>query len=101
MKKLDEPLDTKGITVAYQHPTPKGAAWACADHDDAELFDPVDPDALAEALVVCGGCGVRALCLELGVRRSEWGVWGGVLLENGKRIEKVRQRGRPKKASAA
>jgi WhiB family transcriptional regulator, redox-sensing transcriptional regulator len=50
---------------------------------------------------VCAGCEVRALCLALGVRRGEWGVWGGVLLENGKPIEKVKLRGRPKKAAAA
>jgi WhiB family transcriptional regulator, redox-sensing transcriptional regulator len=50
---------------------------------------------------VCAGCDVRTLCLALGIGRDEWGVWGGVLLENGKPIEKVKLRGRPKKSTAA
>jgi len=41
------------------------------------------------------------VCLALGLERGEWGVWGGVLLENGKPTEKVKLRGRPKKATAA
>jgi WhiB family transcriptional regulator, redox-sensing transcriptional regulator len=100
---IDELLDTQGVTVAYRYPTPRSPAltWSCAGYDDPDVFDPTDQDALAEAQTVCAGCGVRALCLALGVNRGEWGVWGGVLLENGKPIEKVKRRGRPKKATAA
>jgi hypothetical protein len=96
-------LDTKGVTVAYRHPTPRSEAlvWRCQGHDNPEVFDPCDDDALAEAREVCGGCDVREICLALGVSRDEWGVWGGVLLENGTPIRKVKRRGRPKKASAA
>ena len=100
---IDELLDTHGVTVAYRYPTPRSPAltWSCADYDHPGVFDPIDQDDLAEAQAVCAGCGVRALCLALGVDRGEWGVWGGVLLENGKPIEKVKRRGRPKKATAA
>lgn len=94
-------LNTKGVTVAYDHPTPREAtiAWRCADHEDPDIFDPVDDEAFAAAREFCGGCQVRGLCFLLGTSRDEWGVWGGVLLEGGKPVEKVRQRGRPKKVS--
>ncbi|MBM7517209.1 WhiB family transcriptional regulator [Nocardioides nitrophenolicus] len=96
-------LNTKGVTVAYDHPTPREATiqWRCVDHEDPEVFDPADDEALAVARDFCGGCEARGLCLLLGTSRDEWGVWGGVLLEGGKPVEKVRQRGRPKKVAAA
>lgn len=99
---MTESLDTWGVTIAYAHPTPHapGLAWGCVGLDP-EVFDPVDETALAEALAVCAGCDAITTCLALGVARREWGVWGGVLLENGKPIDTVKQRGRPKKATAA
>jgi WhiB family transcriptional regulator, redox-sensing transcriptional regulator len=89
---IDELLDTKGVTVAYRYPTPRSTAlsWNCAGYD-----------ALAKAQAVCAGCGVRTLCLALGISRDEWGVWGGVLLENGAPVQKVKRRGRPRKGAAA
>lgn len=100
---MTESLDTWGVTVAYGHPTPRlpAVSWGCVGYDDPDVFDPADEAGLAEAQAVCAGCGVRTLCLSLGVDRREWGVWGGVLLENGKPIETVKQRGRPKKSTAA
>ena len=98
--KIEAMLDTKGVTVAYAFPTPTKVAWGCADYDP-DVFDPVDEDALAEAKAVCAGCDVRAMCLSLGVSRGEWGVWGGVLLDGGKPIDKVKVPGRPKKVNAA
>ncbi len=100
---IDEILDTKGVTVAYGHPTPRMPAydWSCVGYDNPAVFDPADDADLAEARSVCGTCEVQALCLTLGINRDEWGVWGGVLLEGGTPIEKVKTRGRPKKPSAA
>src|SRR5262245_26159286 len=101
--RIDEVLDTKGVTVAYGNPTPRRPAydWGCVGYDNPGVFDPADDDDLAEARSVCATCEVRALCLILGVSRGEWGVWGGVLLENGKPIAKVKTRGRPKKSFPA
>jgi WhiB family redox-sensing transcriptional regulator len=101
--RLVDGLDTKGVTVAYAYPTPRSEAhvWRCEGYENPAVFDPRDEDALAEAQALCADCDVRALCLALGVSRDEWGVWGGVLLENGTPIEKVKRRGRPKKVSAA
>ena len=76
---IDELLDTKGVTVAFRYPTPRSTSltWSCAGYANPEVFDPTDECALAEAQTVCAGCDVRTLCLALGVRRGEWGVWGG------------------------
>lgn len=33
---------------------------------------------------VCFSCPVQRNCFAIGVSQKEWGVWGGVYLENGK-----------------
>lgn len=33
---------------------------------------------------LCNTCPVRKQCFAVGVSQKEWGVWGGVYLENGK-----------------
>jgi WhiB family redox-sensing transcriptional regulator len=94
-------LNTKGVNIAFDHPTPREAtSWRCASYEDPDMFDPADDDVLADARAFCGGCDSRAACLDLGVRREEWGVWGGVLLQSGRPMEKVKQRGRPRNSAA-
>lgn len=92
-------LSTGAATRAYANPTPK-VEWACAGIDP-ELFFPADEHGLANAIAVCGGCSFRNLCLSIGQTRKESGVWGGVLLEEGKVQQGVRRRGRPAKVVAA
>jgi len=51
---------------------------------------------VAEAKSLCGGCPVRAQCLEGALSRQEpAGVWGGELFEEGRIIAKKRKAGRP------
>ena len=33
---------------------------------------------------LCAGCPVARQCFAVGVSQKEWGVWGGIYLENGK-----------------
>ncbi|CAN5301471.1 MAG: WhiB family transcriptional regulator [Nocardioides sp.] len=99
-QRPEEKLVTKGVTVAFAHPTPQ-AEWKCADVTDPELFHPTDAASLEEAVRFCADCPARALCLELGRSREEFGVWGGVLLEGGKPLTAVRRPGRPKKVEVA
>jgi hypothetical protein len=33
---------------------------------------------------MCLSCPVRKECLQTGIENNEWGVWGGIYLENGK-----------------
>ena len=61
----------------------------------------VEEQSLAAAQALCAGCPVRELCLDLGRARDEYGVWGGVLLENGKPQSAVPRRGRPPKVGSA
>lgn len=95
-----ETLTTHGVTVAYAHPTPRAVTWRCADHEDPEVFHPADEATLAVAQAVCADCPARNLCLALGEMRAEYGVWGGVLLEGGKPLARVRRRGRPPRTDA-
>ena len=99
--RIDELLDSKGVTVAYRHPTPRAVTWNCEGYKNPEVFDPTDQEALVEAQSVCAACAGRSACFALGVSRDEWGVWVGVLLDSGKPIEKVKKRGRPKRTTAA
>jgi len=95
----DKILSTGAATKAYANPTPK-VEWACAGIDP-ELFFPADDQGLASAIAVCDTCSFRNLCRSIGQARNESGVWGGVLLEEGKVQPGVRRRGRPAKVVAA
>ncbi|MBC7277290.1 WhiB family transcriptional regulator [Nocardioides sp.] len=88
-----EGFSSKTYELTLKHPTPRTDAWACVG-EDPELFHPDDLTQLAEAQQVCADCPMRQACLDLGVSRREWGVWGGVLLESGKPREKPRIPGR-------
>jgi len=92
-------LNTTAVTSAFENPTPN-AAWACAD-TEPDVFFPSDNTALANAVAVCAGCGVREVCLSIAVARSESGVWGGVLLMEGLPQIAVKRRGRPPKTAVA
>jgi hypothetical protein len=95
-------LTTKGVTVAYRHPTPTepDLPWACAGIDPDQFF-PEDDATLAAARSICAGCPLRDVCRDLGLARGETGVWGGLLLEDGKILERVPVIGRPRRVVAA
>ncbi len=96
----DTVLTSHGVTIAFAHPAPGTAEWACAGQDP-ELFFPADDATLAEAAALCASCPARATCLALAEARSESGVWGGVLLSEGRHLDAVPRRGRPRKSVAA
>ena len=63
---------------------------------DPEMYFSDDDLAIAEAKSLCGGCPVRAQCLEGALSRKEpAGVWGGELFEDGFVISRKRKAGRP------
>jgi WhiB family redox-sensing transcriptional regulator len=63
---------------------------------DPELYFSEDEMQVQEAKSLCGGCPVRAQCLEGALSRQEpAGVWGGELFEEGRIIAKKRKAGRP------
>lgn len=69
---------------------------------EPELYFAAAPDHLEQAKTLCGGCPLRALCLQTALAaREPWGVWGGELIENGKILPRKRPRGRPRKNPTA
>lgn len=71
----------------------------CADGHGTltHLFFSDAPIDIARAKAICGKCQLAADCRQGAIDRAEpWGVWGGVLVENGRVVDK-RPRGRPPK----
>lgn len=85
---LDDLDNYTAYTIADQHPTPreKSIEWVCAGADPG-LFFPTNDDQLADGRSYCERCPAKAVCLRLGVNRNEWGLWGGVLLEEGVAVD--------------
>lgn len=58
----------------------------CLDYDVNLFFDKYEEDEELRPTIdkLCGGCPLARQCFAVGVSQKEWGVWGGVYLENGK-----------------
>ena len=60
---------------------------------DPGIFYPETDEEAESAKAVCGGCGVRAACLEHALqRREKQGVWGGCTERERRRIIRQRRR---------
>jgi WhiB family redox-sensing transcriptional regulator len=69
---------------------------------EPETFFSDNPATVAAAKALCGGCPLKAQCLEGALSRQEpCGVWGGELFEDGKTIVAKRKAGRPRLAPLA
>lgn len=79
-KSLVSPSFDLATTVPFTEVAQTTPACATADPN---LFDPHSKAELAQATVICGSCPLATECLRVGFQRREWGVWGGVLLEEG------------------
>lgn len=57
----------------------------CLDYDTNLFFDKYEEDELLRPAIdaLCFSCPVRKDCFSVGISGKEWGVWGGVYLENG------------------
>jgi WhiB family transcriptional regulator, redox-sensing transcriptional regulator len=89
----DEKIGLDAVTGTYSD----GSSFNLPCHTaDPELYFSEDELQVAEAKSLCGGCPVRAQCLEGALSRQEpAGVWGGELFEDGRIIAKKRKAGRP------
>lgn len=58
----------------------------CLDYDTNLFFDKYEEDENLRVAIdnLCSGCPVARSCFATGISNKEWGVWGGVYLENGK-----------------
>lgn len=64
---------------------------AACEGVDSELFYAEGGAAIARAKGICGNCEVRDRCLDWGIKREEFGVWGGMTARERAAIR--RQRG--------
>lgn len=55
------------------------------------FYDDYEADPLFAGIMdgICLSCPVRNMCLAEGVENQEWGLWGGIFLNNGK-VDKSR-----------
>lgn len=58
----------------------------CKGLDTDLFFDKYENDLEVRSFVeeVCSECPLARHCFAVGVSQKEWGVWGGIYLENGK-----------------
>lgn len=58
----------------------------CKGYDTNLFFDKYEDDpSLRKAIdELCSGCPVATQCFAVGISQKEWGVWGGIYIENGK-----------------
>jgi len=58
---------------------------ACFGYDTNFFFDKYEEDEQLRPAIdsLCMSCPVRKECFAIGVSNKEWGVWGGIYLENG------------------
>lgn len=57
----------------------------CQGLDTNLFFDKYEEDETLRRSVesLCFECPVKTICFAIGISNKEWGVWGGVYLENG------------------
>jgi hypothetical protein len=57
----------------------------CLDYDTNLFFDKYEEEEILRPAIdkLCGSCPVSSTCFAVGISQKEWGVWGGVYLENG------------------
>ena len=57
----------------------------CLDYDTNLFFDKYEDDELIRPIIdnLCQSCPVQKTCFANGISGKEWGVWGGIYLENG------------------
>ena len=58
----------------------------CRDYDTNLFFDKYEEDLDLRPAIdnLCSTCPVARTCFAVGVSQKEWGVWGGIYIENGK-----------------
>lgn len=85
------PLRTEDVPVALASPIDiplmpaamLDATFGC-EGADPDLFFPNNSDHLEQALRLCQTCPVQSQCRDFGVATKSVGVWGGVLLREGR-----------------
>lgn len=58
----------------------------CRDYDTNMFFDRYEENENSRPAIdnLCSRCPMAKQCFAVGISQKEWGVWGGIYLENGK-----------------
>lgn len=95
---LDDALSRRSNLV---FPLESDSTLPCQDPATGDLWFAERTGEVEQAKQLCGGCPLRAACLEGALQRGEpWGVWGGEVLLDGVVLARKRGRGRPRKLAA-
>ena len=59
---------------------------SCRDYDTNLFFDKYEENEKLRPAIdkLCAECPMARQCFAVGVSQKEWGVWGGIYIENGK-----------------
>ena len=59
---------------------------SCRNYDTNFFFEKYEDNEEFRPAIdkLCAACPVARQCVAVGVSQKEWGVWGGIYLENGK-----------------
>lgn len=81
---------------------PEFMRYGDCSQTDPEVFFPEKGGSTAPAKRICGGCSVRAECLEFALARDErFGVWGGTSERERRRITAQRRQAQAAEEVAA
>ena len=86
----------------YRRTTPLGEDFwkedaACVGTSDPDLFFPRRGESVNAARTICSSCPVREDCLETALSvgpADDWGIWGGMTLNQRQEIRRQRKRSR-------
>ncbi len=81
-----------GVSRAYNDFDDDPLAWqadAICAQTDPEAFFPEKGGSTREAKKICGGCDVKAQCLEYALKNDErFGIWGGLSERERRKLKK-------------
>ena len=88
---FEDPLNL-GVAGAYRDGDDDPLAWqadAVCAQTDPEAFFPEKGGSTREAKKICGGCDVRAQCLEFALNNdARFGIWGGLSERERRKLKK-------------
>ena len=81
---MGDPRQVREVAMQDKHKWREQAL--CDGYDTNLFFDKYEEDLLLRPAIdkLCSTCPVAKTCFAIGISNKEWGVWGGVYLENGK-----------------
>ncbi|MFM2321457.1 MAG: hypothetical protein RL612_604 [Actinomycetota bacterium] len=81
-----------GVSKAYNDFDDDPLSWqadAICAQTDPEAFFPEKGGSTREAKKICGGCDVKAQCLEYALKNDErFGIWGGLSERERRKLKK-------------